>query len=218
MTLTSKAYLEIDIKGGDTTGIFELQEDLSVTGDVTKQYLISNRGQMFREAFDIGTDLLPSEVEDADLENRKGYHVDGGSGHYQETLSFVAGQGDRWGDGSSNANDPDDTTKTDATGSHPISMAHVFEWYVTQSKSDSSGGGRLHIGEWTDGSHSSSAGAFGHPMPVAINESSVTKDPDNPSAIEGSITLTWTSMFPDVDLEGSYQNGLNDIADLVQDY
>jgi|AntRauTorcE11897_2_1112592.scaffolds.fasta_scaffold01299_3 hypothetical protein len=220
MTLRSTAYLEIDINGGDTTGVFELREDLSDTGDVTKNYLLSNRGQRFREAFDIGTDLLPDDVADADLENRKGYHVDGGSGHYQETLSFAASPGDEWGDGSTDANDPDDVNKTDATGSEPIAMKQVFEWFVTQSKSDSSGGTRLHIGEWNDGTYSETgeAGAFGHPMPIAINESSITYDPDKPAAIEGSITLTWTSMFPDVDLEGSFENGLNDIADFVQDY
>jgi len=48
MTLRSTAYLEIDINGGDTTGVFELREDLSDTGDVTKNYLLSNRGQRFR--------------------------------------------------------------------------------------------------------------------------------------------------------------------------
>ncbi|PGF16187.1 hypothetical protein CP556_08720 [Natrinema sp. CBA1119] len=218
MTLRSTAYLEIDINGGDTTGVFELREDLSDTGDVTKNYLLSNRGQRFREAFDIGTDLLPDDVANADLENRKGYHVDGGSGHYQETLSFAASPGDEWGDGSTDPDNPDDVNKTDATGSDPIAMKQVLEWFVTQSKSDSSGGTRLHIGEWTDGSHSSGAGAFGQPMPVAINESSITYDPDNPNAIEGSITLTWTSLFPDVDLQGAVQDGLNDIADFVQDF
>ncbi|SEQ30506.1 hypothetical protein [Natrinema salaciae] len=218
MPLRDKAILEIGINGGDTTGEFHLQEDLTDTGDVAKQYLMSNRGQMIREAFDIGTDLLEDEVQNADLENRKGYHVDGGSGHYRESLSFAASKGDRWGDGSTDSNDPDDVSKTDATGCDPIAMKQVFEWFVTQSKSDSSGGTRLHIGEWTDGSFSSSAGAFGHAMPVAINESSVTKDPDKPSTIEGTVELTWTSVFPDVDIEGSFEDGLNEIAEYVQDF
>lgn len=212
MPLRDKAVLEIDIDGGSTTGEFHLKEDLTDSGTVTKMYLMSNRGQMFREAFDIGTDLLADEVEDADLENRKGYHVDGGSGHYRTTLSFAASSGDRWGDGTSG------TSKTDATGSDPIVMKQVFEWYVSQSKSDSSGGTRLYIGEWTDGTHSSSAGVFGQPMPVAINESNITDDPDNPSSIEGSIELTWTSVFPDVDLNGAIQDGLDDIAALIQDF
>lgn len=55
-------------------------------------------------------------------------------------------------------------------------------------------------------------------MPVAINESSITDDPDDPTAIEGSIELTWTSVFPDVDLEGSIDNGLDELAAKVPDF
>ncbi|WP_395166361.1 hypothetical protein [Natrinema pallidum] len=219
MTLRDKAVLEIDITDANettTTGEFHLREDLVDNGEITKQYLMSNRGQNIREVFDIGTDLLPDEVEDADLENRKGYHVDGGSGHYQETLSFAASPGDRWGDGSTAGTN--NVAKTDATDSDPVAMKQVLEWFISQSKSDSTGGTRLHIGEWTNGSYSSSDGAFGQPMPVAINEASVTYDPDNPTAIEGSITLTWTSVFPDVDIEGAFESGLKDLAEMVPDY
>ncbi|WP_254768237.1 hypothetical protein [Salinilacihabitans rarus] len=216
--LRDTAVLEIDLDDS-TTGVFELQEDLTDTGTVQKQYLLSNRGQYLREAYDIGVDLLPDEVEEADLEDRKGYHVDGGAGGYQEQLSFKAGaEGAQWGDGSTDPTNPDDIAKTDATGADPVAMKQVFEWYVTQSRSDSRGGCRLHIGEWTDGSHSTEAGVFGQPLPVAITEATVTYDPDDPGAIEVTLELEWTAVFPDVDLQGAINDGLDDLAELIPDF
>lgn len=216
--LRNRAILEIDLRDSNDdlhTGVFELREDLSDTGEVTKQFLLSNRGQYIREAYDIGTDILPDDVAEADLEDRKGYHVDGGTGMYTESLDFTAGSQDaQWGDGSTDPDDPSDLNKYDATGADPTALKQVLEWYVSQARTGSGGPARLHIGEWTDGTYSDSAGVFDRPMPVAIKETNITKDPDDPSAIEGTIELAWTAVFPDVDVQGT----IDEAAELVPDF
>ena len=216
MPLRNTAYLEIDVD--DTTAVFELREGLEDVGEITIQYLLSERGQYLREIYDIGTDLVPDDVADADLENRKGYYVDGGAGSYGVRLTAQAGPGDQWGDGSSNPDDEDDTTRYDATGSHPLAMKQVLEYAVAQSRTDSSNPARLYIGEWTDGTHADAAGAFEQPLALAIEEATVTRPDDNPSAITVTLEGKWTSTFPGEDLLGSIEDGLDEIADLIPDF
>ncbi|WP_135830633.1 hypothetical protein [Halorussus halobius] len=217
--LRGEAYLEVDVPDGDTTRtcVFHLQEELADTGAITHQYLLSNRGQLLRSAYDIGTDLLPDDVADADLENRKGYHVDGGAGTYTEDLSFQVGPGDSpWGDGSSEAGA---FNKFDASGDVDLIVKkQVWDWATSQAQTGSGNPARLHVGEWTDGSHETDEGVFEGPMPVAIKEATLTKDPDDPSALNGSIELTWTALFPDVDVVGATEDAMDEVADLIPDF
>lgn len=219
--LRNKAVLEIDLEdssGTVHTGVFELREDLNDTGGVARQFLLSNRGQYIREAFDIGTDLLPEEITDADLENRRGYTVDGGAGEYTQRLTAKAGDRDaQWGDGSTDPNNPDDISKYDATGSDPTAQKQIFNWYASQAKTDSMGQARLHLGEWTDGTHSSTAGVFGKPLAVAITETEVTKDPEDPSALDVTIEGVWTAVFPDAVVQEA-QDVVDNIAELIPEY
>ena len=219
--LREKAVLEIDLEDSDGnthTGVFELQEDLNDSGAVNKTFLLSNRGQYIREAFDIGTDLIPDDIANADLENRRGYHVDGGSGEYTERLTAKAGDQDaQWGDGSTDPNDPADISKFDATGCDPIVQKQIFEWYSLQAKTDSMGQARLHIGEWTDDSYTAESGVFGKPLTVAIRETEVTLDPDDPSALDVTLEGVWTAVFPEAVVEEALDI-IDEIAELMPEY
>jgi hypothetical protein len=217
--LRNKIVLEIDIQDADgttRTGVFPLQEDLTTTGEVSRTYLMSNRGAYIRQIYDVGTDLLPDEVTDAELEDRKGYHVDGGAGSYGQTITATAGPGDDpWGDGSAAEGA---FNKYDASGDVELVVKkQVLEWYLAQAKSDSRGETRLHIGEWTDGSHGTDAGVFGEPMPVAIPEGSVERDADDPSALSVTLECAWTALFPDNVIE-STTDALDELASKIPDY
>lgn len=217
MPLRDVAYLEIDLEDADGTvhtGVFQLREDLDQTGDITINYLLSNRGQLLREAFDIGTDLMPENVTDADLERRKGYDVDGGSGIWTQSITAKGAQGDTWGDGSTDPNDESDVSKYDATGSDPQAMKEVIEWYLTQPRHGSTGNARLYVGEWSDGTHADTAGAMGKPFRCAIREGTINRDPDDPSMVEVSLKLTWTALFPQAvgDSLDKISNWLDDLS------
>jgi hypothetical protein len=217
--LRNKIVLEIDIQDADgttRTGVFPLREDLNTTGEVARRYLMSQRGQYLRKIYDIGTDLLPDEVTDASLENRKGYHVDGGAGRYGLTFTGQANtREDPWGDGSA---DTETFNKYDASGDAPLVVKkQVLEWYLAQAKSDSRGETRLHYGEWSDGTYSDTAGVFEEPIPVAIPESTISNDPDDPSTIEVTLQCEWTALFPDsVVMDTS--NAISELASKIPDY
>jgi hypothetical protein len=219
MTLENRIILEMDVEdsNGEThTGVFPIREDLNITGEISRKYLMSNRGSYLRKIYDVGTDLLPEEVTDASLEDRKGYYVDGGAGRYSQTFSgVVAYDEDPWGDGSSNEGE---SNKWDASGTVSLTAKkQVFEWYIAQVPSDSRGLTRAHYGGWTDGTYSDSAGVFESPMPVAIPESSVANDPDNPSALEITLECEWTALFPDNVIQ-STADAVSEIADQLPDY
>lgn len=219
--LRNKAILEIDLEDSDGTthtGVFELREDLTDSGNVNKLFLLSNRGQYIREAFDIGSDYLPDEISSIDSENRRGYFVDGGAGTYSRQLSGKAGDRDaQWGDGSTDPNNPDDINRYDATGCDPIAQQQILEWYVAQAKTDSLGQARLHIGEWTDGTHGTDAGVFSKPLTVAVQEVETTKDTDDPSSFEVMLDLAWTAVTPEAFVD-EVNNWIDDIAESIPEY
>ncbi|MFT8175926.1 hypothetical protein, partial [Salmonella enterica] len=78
-----------------------------------------------------------------------------------QSITAKGAQDDTWGDGSTDPNDPADVSKYDATGSDPQAMKEVLEWYITQPRHGSTGNARLYVGEWSDGTYASTAGAFG---------------------------------------------------------
>ncbi len=147
--LSEKAFLEIDVvDDSDTerTCVFELQEDLEPSTSTVRLYLLGNRGQYVKEAFEIGADVLG--VEDIpESDNRRGYHVDGGAGSVQLTLDAKGGGRDaQWGDGSTDPADPDDVSKFDATGCDPQAQKDILDWVVSQAKTDSAAPARLYHG------------------------------------------------------------------------
>ena len=197
--LSEKAYLEIDLvddSGTERTCVFELQEDLEPSTTTTHLYLLGNRGQYVKEAFEIGTDFLDVDgVGDAD--NRRGYHVDGGAGSVQLTLEAKGGDRDaQWGDGSSDANNPDDVTKYDATGCDPQAQKDILDWVSAQAKTDSASPARLYHGQFTDGTYAATAGAYGKPRAIAIAELNTTNPPDDTSAFTVTLEAIGTSVFP----------------------
>jgi len=200
MSLRTRAVLEIDLEddsGATRTGVFELKEDLETTTEITRKYLLSNRGQYLREAYDIGSDFQDA-LPGGDLTNRRGYHVDGGAGAFVVNLSATGGDRDlSWGDGSTDPDDQSDVSRYDATGADPLAQQQILEWYVSQAKTGSLGQARLYWGEWSDGTHASSTGAFGKPLVVALNELTTSDPPDDASAFSVDITAAWTALFPD---------------------
>jgi len=213
--LSGVAYLEIDIvdsNGDERTCVFELREDLEIAPTTTKQYLLGNRGQYVREAFEIGTDFLDIEgISTAG--NRRGYHVDGGAGAVMLSVNAKAGDRDvRWGDGSSDPDDATSITKFDAQGCGPSAQRDVLDWAVSQSKSDSAAPARLYYGQWSDGTHADTAGAYGKPRIIAITELLTPNPSDDPSAFEVDLEGVWTSAFPASSV-GEAQEAINELLE-----
>jgi len=224
MPLRNKCILEVDLRDSDgdlRTAAFAIREDLNDTSEVTRQFLLGQRGQYLRKIWDIGSDILPDDIADAlpeeiataDLENRKGYHIDEGAGEYSFQLSGkISADESPWGDGSAAAGD---YNKYDASGENPLIVKkQIFDWAMAQTQSDSRGSTRLYLGEWSDGTYAESAGVFGEPLAVAIPESSVTNDPDDPSALEVTLTCRWTALLP----KNAIQDTLDEAAELIPDY
>lgn len=211
------AVLEIDIvddDGTERTCVFEFREDLETTTSTTKAYLLGNRGQYVKEAWEIGTDVLDVEgVPESD--NRRGYHVDGGAGVVQITVTAKAGDWDeQWGDGSSDSADREDTTKYDATGSTIDAQRDVIDWVASQAKTDSASPARLYYSEWTDGTHFATAGAYDKPRAITIAELTTTRSPDDPSAFEVTLEAIWTDVFPAASVEEA-QEALQELVEGV---
>jgi len=222
MTLTDRIVLEVDIQDENDqtrTGVFELQEDLNITGNIPREYLMGPRGTVLRQIVNIGNDLLPEDLADNfpdDIPNRQGFAVDGGGGEYTQSITGNAGPTeDPWGDGSANTGE---YNQYDASGDVPlVAKKQVLEWYLARAESDSQGRTRLHYGLWTDGSYSGSAGVFGQPLPVFIPEATVTDDPDDPSVIEVSLECSWAALFPGHVVEAA-ENVQDEAAELIPDY
>lgn len=195
MTLENVAYLEFE---ASTNATFELSIGKEVQSQGSKSYLMGERGQYVREI----VNQTPG-TGSFDADRRTGFWIDGGAGDWQEVVQFKAGVGDedvQWGD-DSGTRDQSGVTTTDASGSDVagISRKNVFDYWMSKSKTDSSGKGKLHFGEWTDGSiaHISgvSAGAYGEPMPVAVREWSVGTDLTEPGQVNGNFTVSHVALW-----------------------
>ncbi|QLH80991.1 hypothetical protein [Halosimplex pelagicum] len=216
--LRDKAILEIDLRdesGNVRTGKFFLQEDLNDSSELSKLFLLSNRGQYISEAFDVASDQIPDDILEGETENRRGYHVDGGAGTFGYNLTANVGpEEDPWGDGSAAAGA---VNRYDASGDVAlVAKKQVLEWYVGQAKTDSGNPARLHVGEWTDGSHGTDVGAYEHPLTVAITELNIDNDPDKPSAFNATITVEWTT--PWAGAVDWAQDVVDDIAEIIPEF
>lgn len=189
MALTEKAYLELE--DGDGIGVFELKHDLEHQSQITKSYIMGERGQYIRE---IVNETLGLDVGLDQAERRTGFWLDGGAGNWSGTLTFMAGVEDaaiNWGDGTSGRRD------ASAGDVNPLTRMQVLEYWVANTRSDSLGYSRLHVGEWTDGAYpESGAGKFAMPMPVAITETDFTNPEDDPNDFQGTVTFAHVALAP----------------------
>ena len=221
--LADRVVLTISAFG--RTAAFEFR-DHSPTREISREFLVGNRGAVVSTLYEQATDIDPTEIlPEIDNERRAGFHLDAGGGRSVVTIQADVGAGDdglRWGDGSSAA---EDATPYDAAGDvHPHSKRDVLLRYLSQARTDSGAQADLHIGEWTDGSFSESAGVYGEPIPVAIGEVRAESPKDEPSTVSYTIECIRTQPVPDAvdeavdDLSAAAQDAVDAVGELVPDY
>lgn len=211
MTLSKFAYLEVEPRTG-TNATFEFQIGLEPQSSLTKEYLMGQRGQYIREVFN----WLP-ETGTIDDERGTGYWIDGGAATWQVTIPFETGLEDvQWGNGDG-GDGQSNVAQTDASGQgvKAISRMNVLQYWLARTKTDSTGAAKLHWGEWSDGSVAHvtgvSSGAFGQPMPVAIQESNI-EGPNidqDVNSISGTLTFTHVALWGGVEAPDWAQDASN---------
>lgn len=197
MTLKQTAYLTVT-DDSDNEAVFEFNRGLRPTGELQKNFIMSNRGQfiqsVYRELID-DEDATSPELEGQG--RRKGYTIDGGAGVWFQTVEFKTGlepESIQWGDGSGNP-------KLDATGSdvHPITRKDIIEDWLGRTRTDSLRPAKFYYGEWTDGRFEGTAGAFNEPMYVSVDEYNI-QAPDidqDVNTIEGTLTISRVALAID---------------------
>lgn len=196
MTLESRAYLVL--QDGANEGVFEFNAQLEISSELDKSFIMAERGQYVREIFNQAN--IIGDIDNV-ADRRAGYHIDGGAGSWQETLSFEVHQDNNvsWGDGSG-GNGADNVTERDASGTGiPMeTRKNVFELWLARTLTDSRNPARLHFGEWTNGRFNES-GVFNQPLPVAVTNHNLEPDIQEPSNLTGSITMQVITLFADID-------------------
>lgn len=214
MTLTNFAYLEIN--DGSTTARFDFNIGLDMQSAISKSFIMGGRGQYIREIYS-----QAPLTGDFDEDRRTGFWIDGGAGSWQITLSVKTGKEDiTWGD-SSGGTGQSNVTQTDASGDGvaAISRLQVFQYWVAKTRTDSQGLARLHWGEWTDGTvPNSGAGAFGQPMPIAIEDTNLSKDADDNTSLQGTITCNHVAIMDAPDWFDGVADTIQDAADDIFDF
>ena len=221
--LTDRVVLTID--AFDRTAAFEFR-DHSPTREISRSFLVGGRGSVISELYAQSTDLDPTDIlPDFENERRASFFLDAGGGQSAITIQADVGKGDkdlRWGDESSAAGE---ATAYDAEGDvHPHSKRDVLLRYLSQARTDSGAQAAIHIGEWTDGSFSESAGVYGEPIPVAIGEVRAESPKDEPSTVSYTIECIRTQPVPDAvdeavdDLSEAAQKAVDAVGDLIPDF
>jgi len=212
MTLKQRGYLTVQDDSGDEA-VFEFNRGLEISGELQKQFIMSNRGQIIQEVYQ---QLIDDEDASApELEGRsrrKGFSIDGGGGVWSQTITFQTGlesEDIMWGDGSSN-------DQLDASGPDvdPTRRRDIIEDWLARSRTDSQRLAKWYYGEWTDGRFEGTAGAFNQPMFVSVDEFNM-QSPEidqNVNSFEGNITISRVQPFPE-DIPGT----INDAVDRVSD-
>ena len=217
MSLNERVILEIDLRREDRTGVFEFRE-VEDTREIDREFIMSQRGQYVNEIWDFYFEhgALEQLPQPEGAHRRAGYNIDAGAGSDTVAISFTTGPdpGYRWGDGSSDPDDPADYSKFDAQGSHPLVKRQVFAHYLREARTDSGGQARLHIGEWTDGEYSDGEGVFGEPINIVIPEASMERSENDPATIEGRLEVVRTSVVPDFAQE--LDDVVEDVVDVVE--
>lgn len=220
MTLHEKAYLVVseDINDDATPdAVFEMEIGKQQTDELTKSYIMGERGQYIREV--VNQVSGQAAGESATVDRRTGFWIDGGAGNWQETVEFETGLEDtRWGDGQSGTG-PGNVTELDASGADvkKRSRADIFTNWMARTITDSNNPGLLYAGEWTDGRFEGTAGAFNRPMPVAVTNHNISTDVDRPSGLRGSVTVAHLLPFPDASEVPSWiEGGASDFLDGIE--
>ena len=217
--LANRAILEIDGVGPyEGTGVFEFRDINTDAREIDPDHLIGGSGQVIAELYDQITGIDPTDVlpESESLDRRAGYHLDGGAGRDQVTLSFEAGldPDDRWGDGSTDPDDPTDVAITDAQGCRPALKRGVLMGYLAQNLIDSRGQARLYIAGHADGTYADEPGVYGEPMTVVL--SSIRVEISTETTLDATLELTRTTEIPDIgDAAGDVVDA---VGDLIPDY
>mgnify|MGYP000527792715 CR=1 FL=1 len=221
MPLEDRAVLEIDGNLGPyegKTGVFVLREDLEDTEETSISHIAGNRGQYLSELYDQITDVSELIEGPEQRDRRAGYHIDGGAGEDVWTLTGVTSVDDpdeQWGTGDTDPNDPSDITQLDGTGCSPTAKRDILGAWIAQNRVDSSTPGRLYRGEWADGTYSDSAGVFGRPIPVVVQETRLERTGDDAAGATIAVTLVRTSRLPNItdaadDITGALSDAIPD--------
>lgn len=208
MTLLQTAYLTID--DGTSEAVFELNIDLEETAEINKNYILSNRGQYIQEIYE----QIVDDSNIATENRRRGYHIDGGAGEWTHTLTFRTGLEDvLWGDGSA-----DNTRDASGPDVKALTRKQVMEDWIARTRTDSFGQAKLHWGEWCDSTYADSAGAFGRPMNVAIQEANLSgpEVDQNVNSFEGTLTLQRTAIFPE-EVDAAVDNAIELVNDALEE-
>jgi len=188
MPLTQKAVLTVE--RDVATAEFHLRPELSATATLQKQPLVGPAGQNIRGF--IG--LLTGESAASE-----GVEIDLGAGEALVELRHEFGEdGTQWGVPNPTATQVSNAalSQLDVTGESPSRRANFFEWWIRHSTTDSRGGAKLYIGEYSDGTYATDPGIVGSPADVSIQSHDVPLlDADQ----EAARTLTVTVRFTDGD-------------------
>lgn len=191
------------------TAAFELRNVDESQSSQEPDYIMGGRGNFINSFRTFLSDTEEFGVDAVSYgPRRSGYWLDGGSGLWSETITFKVSDSSVatvWGDEQS-AQGQENVTTTDASGTeiNAITRRQVLDYWLAQTRSDSFGNTRIHIGEYTDGTYddyeesqkvSATAGAFGHPIPVAVESVQLTTPEDQPGTLEGTITLQRVKTF-----------------------
>jgi len=224
MGLYNTAWLVIEEDpriDNNRTAAFELRNVEESQSSQEPDYIMGGRGNFITQYQTFFGDDTEFGVSTANARKRAGYFLDGGSGVWSETVAFKASDSSVplvWGDEQS-ATGQANVTETDASGSEveALSRRQILDNWIASTRSDSFGNTRLHIGEYTDGSYpdyrdgekvTADAGAFGRPIPVAVESTQLSCPEDEAGTVDGTITVQRVRIFPTTEeqLSGIWSN------------
>lgn len=188
MTNFDRAVLVVE--RDNRTGVFEMRKDLTPTVNTNRNFVLGGRGGIVNEIQDLVTDT----------QSREEFFVDLGTGVRRKTLEFSLNDGSgsetlQWGDGSSDASDPDDITKWDATAARSAETKwQIFDYWLSETNIDSNAPATLHYGQYADGTRLSEDGVY-EPLSVTVPEWTMEKPTNNASSLTVTLTMRLTAEF-----------------------
>jgi len=206
MPLTDKVVLYLDTGGWQAE--FHLENSFTWRQELSKEYLLgSQRGQLVSELIDLaggggGADAV-------------GYNIDLGLGVTSAEVVAKLGptQDGAWGlvDGQAGSEIFDNSKTESAHDGDPLERAQILKKAFRSTRTGSFRDTLLiYHGEWSDGTYAGTAGRFNGPIPATIQEIALSKEEDNPSTAELTISMLRSE---DIDV-GNIGSGLGNILGL----